>query len=232
MNKLLQPLCIAALLPLLGGCVLAAQLGLTSLTETIYDRRGVQTGQPAPNPLVYGSSGGRQSLSQLWRDKPLLIVNGSYTCPVARLNNPGLGELQDRYRGELRVIVLYVYEPHPKGDPSPYTGEEWVTLSNMLAGILHRQPRSLVERLILARQFERHIQGAVPVLVDDMDNPYWMAVGGGPNTALFIGTNGHVLAKQGWYHQQKMQQVLDRYFGLIAEPATVPASLRRQGPRA
>lgn len=214
---------------LLSGCVLAAQLGLTTLTDTIYDRQGLQAGDRIPDTGLYSTSGARLSLSRLWASGPVLIVNGSYTCPVARLNNPGLGLLQSRYAGRLTVVVLYVYEPHPRGNPSPYTGREWVTWSNILAGILHPQPRNLTERLLLARKFERHIEGAVPVFVDNMGNDYWTAVGGGPNTAVLAGSNGRVIAKQGWYHQDSMQRLLDDYFGITTPPASVPAIPR--GPR-
>ncbi len=227
----LRPVFAASLLViLLGGCVLAAQLGLTSLSDTVYDLEGIQAGEPAPQLPIYATDGSVSPIELLWTKRPVLIVNGSYTCPVARLNNPGLADLQQRYANHLDVVVLYVYEPHPKGDPSPYTGREWVTFANIFAGILHRQPRTLAERLLLARKFDKHLEGQVPVYVDSMDNRYWRAVGGGPNTALLVNSNGRVIVKQGWYNQKNMQTLLDDYFGLPPAMSSSPRRLLRRRP--
>ncbi len=200
---------LAAGAVLLGGCVLAAQLGLTQYTETIYDRQGVQPGQRLGDMTLYSLRGRPQSLAALWRDGPVLLVSGSYTCPVSRRTLPQAAELAGEYRGRLQVWMVYVYEPHPLIDPAPYTGRQWVTVWNYFAGILHRQPRSLEQRLALAERFNALISGRLPILVDSPRNTYWHQLGEGPNPALLVARDGTVLLKQGWFHRDNLRQRID-----------------------
>ena len=44
------------------------------------------------------------------------------------------------------------------------------------------------------------------MLVDAMDNQAWQMLGGGPNLALLIDTNGIVVAKQGWLDAEAMRE--------------------------
>ncbi|MDX1496880.1 MAG: hypothetical protein R3352_04940, partial [Salinisphaeraceae bacterium] len=67
--------------------------------------------------------------------------------------------------------------------------------------------------------------------VDGMENAYWQAVGGGPNTAVLVNTQGKVITKQGWYHQDNMQTFLDGYFGIPPQPEPPPRLVAKPGPR-
>lgn len=192
---------------------MAAQLGLTQYTETIYDTQGIQAGEKLPDLTLHTLQGESVALSAYWHDKPVLFVNGSYTCPVARRKVPEAADLAQLYKGRLNVVAIYVFEPHPKGDPSPYTGEEWVTFWNIFAGILHRQPRTLDERLELASLFNEHIEMKLPLLVDAMDNRYWTTLGEGPNQAILVDQQGEVIFKLGWFHKVLMQERIDLYLG-------------------
>lgn len=51
----------------------------------------------------------------------------------------------------------------------------------------------------------------VPVLVDEIDNPLWCTYGPAPNIAYLIGTDGTVIAKQGWYDPAKMETAILAY---------------------
>ncbi len=51
----------------------------------------------------------------------------------------------------------------------------------------------------------------VTVLVDEMDNPVRCTYGPAPNNAYFIGTNGKIIAKQGWYDPKQMEAAILEY---------------------
>lgn len=194
---------------MLAGCVLAAQMGLTQYTETIYDSQGLQPGDTATNQPMVNLGGEPIALETFWQEQPVLFVSGSYTCPVARRTLSLAAELAEHYQGQIEVVGVYVYEPHPKDDPSPYTGEEWVTLWNWLPGILHRQPRSMAERLPLADKLNALNESSLPMIVDNMENSYWHMAGQGPNHALLVDQGGEVIVKQGWFHKGNLIEEID-----------------------
>lgn len=49
------------------------------------------------------------------------------------------------------------------------------------------------------------------MLVDEIDNPLWCTYGPAPNIAYLIGTDGTVIAKQGWYEPAKMETAILAY---------------------
>ena len=51
----------------------------------------------------------------------------------------------------------------------------------------------------------------VSVLVDEMDNPLWCTYGPAPNNAYLIGTDGKIIAKQGWYQPDEMESAILAY---------------------
>ena len=162
-------------------------------------RQGVQVGEKLDNENIYTIDGESMQLQSLWHEKPALIVTVSLTCPVARESCPQLGPIVDEYGEHVNIALLYTIDAHPKGDMCPYKpGEEWVTKANETEGILHRQPVSLEERLALAREMHARLGIDAPMYVDEMDNEVWLMLGGGPNLAVLVDTDGIVRAKQGW----------------------------------
>ena len=97
-------------------------------------------------------------------------------------------------------------------DPSPYSDEEWTAAySRDKEGNPVNQPDTYEERLELARQTVADEGITVPVLVDEMDNPLWCTYGPAPNIAYLIGTDGTVVAKQGWYDPDGMEAAILDY---------------------
>ena len=158
--------------------------------------------------------GGAPEPTEPWRDGPVLIVTASLTCPVARRMWQQVEDLAVQFDGRVRVVMLYVIEPHPKGDPSPYTGREWVTAENKQDEILVPQPSTLEERQALAQECKERVGVSVPVLVDGMENRSWRALGSGPNMAVFVAADGTVQAKQSWFRSKEMAAKLEQ---LLAE---------------
>ncbi len=51
----------------------------------------------------------------------------------------------------------------------------------------------------------------VTVLVDGMDNALMCTYGPAPNNAYLIGTDGKIIAKQGWYQPNQMEAAVQEY---------------------
>lgn len=113
---------------------------------------------------------------------------------------------------------MYVIEPHPNGSRSPYkrgTGwQEWwqdyatsmYPTNPPLAGDPVSdvqdplfQPRTFKERVARAKNLIQHKAITTPILIDEMDNPYWSTYGYMPNCAYLIDKNGTVVERQTWF---------------------------------
>lgn len=175
-----------------------------------WQRGGVQVGELARDLSIYSLEGKGMRMSRLWKDRPVVLITASLTCPMARGSGPLLQTIIDAHDPEARVIVLYVVDAHPNIDPSPYSpGREWLTPENERSNMLRRQPKSLEERLILANECDDRLKGVAPMFVDGMDNAVWKSLGGGPNMALLIDTDGTVIAKQAWLDVGEMNAAID-----------------------
>ena len=75
------------------------------------------------------------------------------------------------------------------------------------------EPRNYEEREELARELVAAEDIAVPVLVDEMDNPLWCTYGPAPNVAYLIGMDGEVIEKQGWYTPSRMRAAIQDLLG-------------------
>lgn len=166
-------------------------------------------GQRVPNVPLYTLDGGETRLDLLWQDKPALIVTASFSCGQTRGSVRDLLQLVERFGNQISVAIVYVLEPHPYNEPSPYVGRKWVTRKNQMAGIRCTQPKSLHERIVMAEKFREHFNISVPILVDDMDNSAWHAISGGPHVGLLVRQDGVVAAKQGWFDAKAMSLAIE-----------------------
>jgi hypothetical protein len=150
--------------------------------------------------------------------RPVVVELGSYTCPVFRQRHGAMEHLRQRYGDQAAFLVLYTVEAHPEGDPSPYTGREWVTEPNQQEGILYRQPRTVQERVTLASAARSRLGIGMPILLDDLRNSTWAAYGQAPNAAYLIGTDGRVKLRQGWFEPRAFEDALQRELQADAAP--------------
>ncbi len=170
-------------------------------------------GDQVPEIEVYDLNGTSVRLSSLWADKPVLLVTGSLSCPPSRKSLPSTALLLDEYRDRLNVAVLYVIDAHPKGDPSPYYGEERVKKRNVKEGISIRQPRSQEERISRAAELKKLLGSSAPILVDNMENIGWENIGKRPNSATLISKGGTVLAQKKWFDDESIRRMIERHLG-------------------
>ncbi|MEX1132898.1 MAG: hypothetical protein WEC15_06710 [Flavobacteriales bacterium] len=139
--------------------------------------------------------------STLASGKPVLMIAGSWTCPVYRNKLGHIAQMHALYGEQVEFIVVYTVEAHPIIDISPYFGAVNPGQTNLNAGITFRQPTTYGERKELVQIMLDSMTVTPPVYIDGPCNAWWNHYGPAPNNAYLIGTDGIIAAKHGWYNR-------------------------------
>jgi hypothetical protein len=168
-----------------------------------FNSNGFSAGDTIPHFQLFDRYGvAIDALQLLQTGKPLLLIGGSYTCPVFRQKIAKINQVAAQFAGKINIIVIYVVEAHPKSpDPSPYSGTVWTTSENQSEGILYDQPvtygaRKQVLNNMLANS---SYTLSVPVAIDGPCNAWWQNFGPAPNNAYLIKPDGVIYKKHGWF---------------------------------
>jgi acetyl esterase/lipase len=181
-----------------------------------FSRQGLQPGQQIPDLTVYDLAGNKVPLSNLWKERPALLVTASATCPISVRSCPSLKSLAAVNANYVNVGILYIKEAHP--------AEEAVEPGRGLGPRTHPQPATMEEKLKLANLFNEEVGHGTTVYVDSIDNKAASALGAGPNIGLLISTDGHVIERQGWFEPEAMTLAIVEYDGAVpSEPAPAPS---------
>lgn len=162
--------------------------------------QGPGVGDAMVDAELFTLDGGRAKLSYAWQDGPAVICTASLTCPIARHSIPELDALiRETGDGSPTRVVVYCHEAHPVGSPAPHgNGREWITPANQAAGILHRQPSSIEERIDLARRLHEWLLPDWRFFVDGMDNRVYETFGTASCMGIVVDQGGIIREKQGW----------------------------------
>lgn len=192
----------------IGICGLLSGLLLNAAEAAKYSK---VIGHQLSDISVFDLNGNEKHLATLWKDKPVLLVTGSLSCPPTRRSVPDTARLLDEYKDRLNVAVIYVIDAHPAGEASPYKSQKGMPKQNIRDDILIRQPQTQEERNTRARELAELLGSTAPVLVDNMENTAWTSVGGRPNSATLIDKGGRVIAEQKWFSSEDIRRMIDRY---------------------
>ena len=142
--------------------------------------------------------------SELEKGKPVILISGSYTCPVFRKKSTSMNQIINDFQDKVKIYIVYVVEAHPVVDVCPYTnppGEVWVTKDNEKAGILYRQPENYGERKAIVGDMLDSMNILPDVLLDGPCNEWWNNFGPAPVIAYLIDTNGIIAGRHSWYNR-------------------------------
>ncbi len=210
------------LLPLLlqAQSYLLPSIGVGSLpldTDTIcsiplytggFYSTGLQAGDTAYDFTLFSLTGDSIVLSDvLATGKPVLLVNGNYTCPVFRNKVNMINQVASMYAGLIYVAVIYTVEAHPT-DISPYFGFINTSTANLNQGILFAQPTTYLERKNMVDTMLTHMTINVPVFIDGPCNNWWSTYGPAPNNAYLIQPDGIIFSKHGWFDKNPVDYIL------------------------
>ena len=120
-------------------------------------------GMPAPDcPLVpLEPSSTLVSLRSLCQPgRPLVILGGSYTCPLYRCISHVLNDIYRKYNSQIDFYMIQIREAH--------ASDVW-PIGNVVSVKEHR---TLDERLAAAREMVKATQLEIPVFADTMDDVF------------------------------------------------------------
>ncbi|OWK37766.1 Type I iodothyronine deiodinase [Fimbriiglobus ruber] len=159
------------------------------------------------------------TLSKLVGPKPVVLVFGNFTCGPFRALYPEVEAVHDRFKDDATFLMVYVREAHPTNG--------WVMASNTRAGVAVKQPTSFTERVDVCKQFCQKLKPAMPVVVDEIDDPVNTLYSGVPARLYVIDTKGRVAYQSGrgpfGFRAGEMEQALAMCL-LETKPAKEPAS--------
>lgn len=121
--------------------------------------------------------GGQLRTSDL-AGRPVLLITGSFTCPMTASSNPILKQLHGRFGARIEFVTLYVREAHP--------GE-------------HRdQARTAEEKNAAARALKERDDLPWRMIVDDPDGSLHRRLDKKPNAAYLADGNGSIVFRSLW----------------------------------
>ena len=167
-----------------------------------FEESGLQQGDTIPHFALYDIEDQRYDIDSLFAlGKPVVLVAGSYTCPVYRDRLKDVKDLIDEFKDDVHFLIIYGIEAHPDVDISPYFGRVNTGNRNITEGVLFRQATTYGERKATASTMAADLDVEIPVLLDGPCNSWWSTFGPAPNNAYLIDTNGIVIAKHGWFNR-------------------------------
>jgi hypothetical protein len=128
-------------------------------------------------------------LADLLGDKPVVLTFGNFTCGPFRYMFPGVEAVHARFADEATFVAVYVREAHPT--------DGWVMESNARAGVAVTQPQTYAERKAVATKCAELLRPAMPLLVDEINDPVGHAYSGMPARLYVIDRDGNVAYKGG-----------------------------------
>jgi len=133
--------------------------------------------------------------------------------------------MYERYGDRAGFLTIYIKEAHPE--------DEWQMDSNLKEGVCYRQPKSLRDRVAIARDFAARFHFKIPLAVDPIDNPVNAIYAGWPERIYIIDEAGRIVykGKPGpfGFHPEEAEEWLAKRFPDVpkektASITTVPAS--------
>lgn len=118
-----------------------------------------KAGELAPNfNLVDSSSGVMRSLSELCRDRPVVVIFGSGTCGVTCGRAEDVKGLAERFGTKANFVMIYIREAHPRNG---FAFEPFSVIDD---------PENIDRRKHAAASWGKQFKMPFPILVDDMND--------------------------------------------------------------
>ena len=121
-------------------------------------------------------------------------------------------ELAKQYGLRANFLIVYTKEAHAQG--------EWEIDRNRDEGVRVAKHADLATRKAAAKDARQALKLSIPIALDTMDDAVTNAFGAGENSALVIGRDGKIAAKQMWCDPYRLRAALDE--ALLTKPATAP----------
>jgi hypothetical protein len=112
------------------------------------------------------------------------------------------------YGDRVEFLTVYIKEAHPE--------DEWQMDSNEEEGVCYPQPKTTAERLAIAKDFAQRFRYALPLAVDDIENPAERLYAGWPERFYIVDEQGKIAYKGEpgpfGFHPEEVEAWLARRF--------------------
>jgi hypothetical protein len=161
----------------------------------------LDVGQPVPDFALSKLDGATVQLSSLYRERPVLLVFGSFSSPTFRQRAAGLEQIRREFGSRLNLLLVYTREHHPLSQGQVQRNKE--------EGIEVEQPAHAEARAALARRTRAALRLSVPIVIDTMDDAVANAFYVQDNCPAFlIARDGTLLARQRWFEPYAMRRII------------------------
>jgi type I thyroxine 5'-deiodinase len=113
-----------------------------------------------------------------------------------------------RYGDRARFLTIYIKEAHPE--------DEWQMTANEKEDVCYPQPKTLEQRVRIAKDFVRRFHYEIPLAVDRMDNRADQLYAGWPERFYIVDEQGAIAYKGKTgpfgYHPEEVEAWLAKRF--------------------
>ncbi|MEW6737327.1 MAG: deiodinase-like protein [Acidobacteriota bacterium] len=154
-------------------------------------------GTKAPDFTLDTIAGGKITLYEALKKRPVVLEFGNYTCPPFRNRTASIEKVKQKWGNRVEFIVVYTRESNPNHGPFQ----------------LIKEPSSQKERNDLAQLMVEELNSSMTVSVDKMDNRVCRIYGEPFSASFIIKQDGTVFYKGPWTAPAKIDTELTRMFG-------------------
>jgi hypothetical protein len=213
MKKLTTLLSICISLSAFSQVQLLSSIGLNSQPQdadsvcTIIPRtqgnpwNPVNVGDTMADFTLWDVNGNSVTLSNVLNSgKRVLMVAGSYTCPIFRNHMTELNAVAAQYGNDIECFVVYTVEAHPTGSVMPSSGNVNPTNPPYYQPTTYLERKNNLQDMINGVGTGQYVPVpiSVPIYIDGPCNEWWQYYDG-PNNAYLIDTNGVLFAYHSWF---------------------------------
>jgi thiol-disulfide isomerase/thioredoxin len=165
-----------------------------------------------------------EEMAVRWQDKANFYIVYTREAHAKARNAEPLAQAADRLiaqdvDGDNAVTLseyagpMEMFEPFDMNKDGVVHAHELLAARKITQFAAIEDPTSMAERKALAQRFRDEVPGAIPVLLDELDNRSSEAYGGAPNSLFVIAPNGTISHKFMWASTRDAERALAELFG-------------------
>lgn len=161
----------------------------------------VGVGDTVADFTLYDINGNSMNLASILNSgKYVLMVAGSYTCPIFRDHMTELNAVAAQYGSQIECFVVYTVEAHPTGSVMPNSGIVNPTNPPYYQPTTYGERKANLQDMLdgVGTGSYVPVPVSVPIYIDGPCNEWWEYYNG-PNNAYLIDQNGTVFAYHDWF---------------------------------
>jgi hypothetical protein len=129
-------------------------------------------------------------------------------------------QIYNDYKDHADFLTVYVREAHPT--------DEWQMKSNVKDDVCYAQPKTLEQRVAIAKDFTARYKFPLPFAIDDMSNAADTAYAAWPERLYIIDETGHIVYRGGMgpfhYKPAEVREWLAAKCGRVTHQAQTTAA--------